>query len=46
MTTTEEFLNSVLGTERDGHVEIKTDDFQLSRWFNWPGNRALISKYL
>lgn len=46
MTTTEEFLNSVLGTERDGHIEIKTDDFQLSRWFNWPGNRALISKYL
>lgn len=46
METTEAFLNSILGTERDGYIEIKTDDFQLSRWFEWPGKRSLISKYV
>lgn len=43
---TGEFLNLVLGSDQDGHIELKTEDFQLSRWFQWPAKRTTLTKYV
>lgn len=40
------FFESIYGTEDSGYIELKTDDFQTSRWFSWPDDRQYIVRYL
>lgn len=45
MPTTAEFFEKVLGTTETGYVELKTDNFETSRWFEWPEDRRFLASY-